>query len=103
LAKKANPGLNDYEILLILPPDLEEDSVGSTTDRVKTYVTGHGGEFKTLEPWGRRRLAFPIQRYHEGAYHVGRFALAPDQASELDRALRLNEQVLRHLIIRLDG
>src|SRR5437867_2191026 len=103
VADKAKAGVNDYEILLILPPDLEEEAAGNATERFKTYVTGHGGEIHTLEPWGRRRLAYPIQRYHEGLYHVGRFSLAPEQTPELDKTLRLNEQILRHLIVKLDN
>lgn len=52
--------------------------------------------------WGRRRLAYPIKRYAEGTYHVARLTLGRDQAQDLDRSLRLNEQILRHLIVRVD-
>lgn len=104
---EANPaerrnGLRDYEIMLILPPDLEEEAASSATERVRSYVTSRGGEIHSFELWGRRRLAYRIERYQEGVYHVGRFSLAPEQAVELDRSLRLNEQILRHLIVRID-
>jgi small subunit ribosomal protein S6 len=94
--------LRDYEILFILPPDLDDDEATAATERVRTLVTSRGGEVKSLDLWGRRRLAYPIKRYHEGVYHLGKFSLGPDQESELDRTLRLNEQVLRHLILKVD-
>lgn len=95
--------LRQYEIMIILPPDLEEEAAATATERVRGYVSSRGGEIHSLEPWGRRRLAFPIQRYREGVYHVGRFSLAPEQAVELDRSLRLNEQILRHLVVLADS
>ena len=95
-------GLNDYELMFILAPDLEDEAVAATTDRVRSYVTSRGGDVRSLELWGRRRLAYPIQRYHEGNYHLAHFTLDPEQALELDRNLKLNEQVIRHMLIRLD-
>jgi small subunit ribosomal protein S6 len=88
--------------MFILPPDLEEEAVSTATERVRSYVTSRGGEVQSLEPWGRRRLSYPIQRYHEGNYHIAHFTLGPDQALELDRNLKLNEQVIRHMITKLD-
>jgi len=88
--------------MFILAPDLEDEAVSATTDRVRSYVTSRGGEVQTLEPWGRRRLAYPIQRYHEGSYHIAHLSLGPEQALELDRNLKLNEQVIRYMITRLD-
>jgi len=92
--------LNDYELLFILPTDLPEDAATAATESVRTYVTSRGGEVQSLEVWGRRRLAFPIEKRHEGIYHIARFSLGPDQAIDLDRSLRLNEHVLRHMIVR---
>jgi small subunit ribosomal protein S6 len=94
--------LNDYEMMFILPPDLEEEAAKGTTETVRNYVASRGGEIKSLEPWGRRRLAFPIERYHEGVYHIARFSMSPEHALDLDRSLRLNEQVIRHMIVRVE-
>jgi small subunit ribosomal protein S6 len=88
--------------MFILAPDLEDEAAATATERVRSYVTSKGGEVRSLEPWGRRRLAYPIQRYHEGAYHIAQFTLEPEHAVELDRNLKLNEQVIRHMIVRLD-
>jgi small subunit ribosomal protein S6 len=95
-------GLHDYEMMLILPPDLDDEGSTTATERIRGYVTSRGGDVRSLELWGRRRLAFPLRKYHEGVYHIARFSLAPEQAVDLDRSLRLNEQVLRHLIVRTD-
>jgi small subunit ribosomal protein S6 len=89
-------------LLFILPTNLDEEAATGTTERVRSYVTSRGGEVMSLEPWGRRRLAFPIMRNRDGMYHIARIALGPEQTVDLDRALRLNEQVLRHMIVKLD-
>jgi small subunit ribosomal protein S6 len=88
--------------MFILPSDLEEEVAAATTERVRSLVTSRGGEIRDMEVWGRRRLAYPINRRHDGIYHLGHFTLNPDLTVEIDRALRLNEQILRHLIIRKD-
>jgi small subunit ribosomal protein S6 len=89
--------------MFILPPELEEDAATGATERVRSYVTGAGGEVHSIDVWGRRRLAYPIERHNEGVYHLAKFTLEPEHAVELDRSLRLNEQVLRHLIVCLDS
>ncbi len=89
--------------MFILPPELEEEAANNATERVRSYVTAAGGTVHSIDVWGRRRLAYPIERHSEGVYHLARFALEPEHAVELDRNLRLNEQVLRHLIVCLDS
>jgi small subunit ribosomal protein S6 len=94
--------LRDYELMLILPSELEEGTAQDTIQRVRGYITTHGGEIEAFEPWGRRRLAYPIAHHRDGVYHLARFTMGPEAAPELDRTLLRNEQVLRHLLIRLD-
>ncbi|MEA2641094.1 MAG: small subunit ribosomal protein [Chloroflexota bacterium] len=88
--------------MFILPTDLDEEGVTGATDRVRGFVSARGGEIHSVDLWGRRRLSYPIDRRSEGAYHVARFSMAPDQTADLDRILRLNEQILRHIIISVD-
>jgi len=88
--------------MLILATDLDEEAATAATTRVRNYVTTRGGEVHSFDLWGRRRLAYPIGRRSDGMYHVARISLPPDQTIELDRALRLNEQILRHIIISVD-
>ena len=94
--------LRDYELMLILPSELEEGVSQETIQRVRGFIATHGGEVEAFEPWGRRRLAYPIKHHRDGVYHLARFTLGPDQAPELDRTLLRNEQVLRHLLVRAE-
>jgi small subunit ribosomal protein S6 len=100
---KGGESLREYEVMFILPPELEEEAATTATERVRSYVTGAGGTVHSIDVWGRRRLAYPIERHGEGVYHLAKFTLEPEHAIELDRNLRLNEQVLRHLIVCLDS
>lgn len=86
--------------MFILPTGLDEEVATAATERVRSYVTNRGGDIQRFEVWGRRRLAYPIERHLDGVYHIAHFTMDPGQADELDRNLRLNEQVLRHLIVR---
>lgn len=88
--------------MFILPVSLDEEAAAATQERVRGYISSRGGEVHSLEPWGRRRMAYPIERHADGIYHIARISLSPDQTLDVDRALKLNEQVLRHLIVRLD-
>jgi len=88
--------------MLILPTDLDDEAVNGATERVRNFVSTRGGEVHSFDLWGRRRLAYPVDRHFDGAYHVARFSMAPEQTVELDRALRLNEQIIRHMIISIE-
>ena len=91
-----------YEIMFIVRPDVPEEDLDKLIAQFDGIVTSTGGKVQKAEKWGRRRLAYPIRRYHEGIYHLGRFTLGPEQETDLDRQLRLSEQILRHLILKLD-
>jgi small subunit ribosomal protein S6 len=88
--------------MFILPPDLDSGEADGPGERIRGYVSSRGGDVHSLEPWGRRRLAYPIRHYQEGVYHLARFSLNPSEELDLDRSLRLNEQILRHMIVRID-
>jgi len=93
--------MRDYELMVVLSPELDEDGVATATDRVKTLVTSRGGEVVDVQAWGRRRLAYPIQKHRDGIYAVAKLKLTPDGTEPLDRGLRLSEAVLRHLLVRM--
>jgi small subunit ribosomal protein S6 len=94
--------MRDYELMVVLTPELDDQGVEETTERVRTLVTARGGEVTDLQPWGRRRLAYPVNRFRDGFYAVAKLKLEPTAAEPLDRALRLNDAVIRHLLVRLD-
>ena len=94
--------LRDYELVFIISPDVPEEDVPAAIEKVSGYVTGQGGEVRELDHWGRRRLAYPIQRYLEGNYVVTQIKLEPDQVAPLEASLELNENVIRHLLVRVE-
>ena len=94
--------MRDYELMVVLTPDLDDQGVEETTERVRSLVTARGGEVTDLQPWGRRRLAYPITKFRDGFYAVAKLKLDPTAAAPLERSLQLNETVIRHLLVRLD-
>jgi small subunit ribosomal protein S6 len=88
--------------MVVLSPDLDEDGIEATTERLTTQISGRGGEVVDVQKWGRRRLAYPIDNHRDGFYAVAKLKLAPEAADPLDRVLRLNESVIRHLLVRQD-
>jgi small subunit ribosomal protein S6 len=94
--------MRDYELMVVLSPELDEAGVTTATERVTTLVTSRGGEVVDMQAWGRRRLAYPIQKHRDGIYTVAKLKLTPETTEPLDRGLRLSEAVIRHLLVRLD-
>jgi len=94
--------VRDYELMVVLSPDLDEAGVDATTERLGTQIGGRGGEVVDVQKWGRRRLAYPIAKHRDGFYTVAKLKLTPEAAEPLERSLRLNESVIRHLLVRLD-
>ena len=95
--------MRQYEMMVILDPEIEERTVAPSLDKYLSVVTAAGGSVDKVDIWGRRRLAFDIKKKSEGIYAVVDFTATPDTAKELDRQLRLNEAVLRTKILRPDA
>lgn len=89
-----------YELMLVLRPDAAEDRAAAVIDRATRHVVASGGQIVKVAPWGRRRLAYPIERYREGSYHILVFEAPADAILELERGLAITEEVLRHLVVR---
>ena len=94
--------MRDYELVMVLSPERDEQQVEDAAQRVADFVTGAGGTVSEEEYWGLRRLAYPINRFEEGSYVLTQFALAANEVLELDRMLKASEHVLRHLITKPD-
>ena len=89
-----------YELMLVLRPDAPDDRIAAIIDRTTRQITADGGQIVKVAPWGRRRLAYPIDRHREGAYHIVVFEAPTTAIAELERGLLITEEVLRHLVIR---
>jgi small subunit ribosomal protein S6 len=92
--------MREYELMVILDPELEERTVAPSLDRFLNVVRQGGGTVENVDIWGRRRLAYDIKKKSEGIYAVVNMTATPDVAKELDRQLGLNESVLRTKLIR---
>ena len=91
-----------YELMLVLRPDLADDKSQALVDRITRQLTAAGGQIIKVAPWGRRRLAYPIDRYREGSYHIIHFEAPPESIVELERSLLITEEILRHLVTRVE-
>jgi small subunit ribosomal protein S6 len=92
--------MNEYEILLMLDPELSEERGEEIIARVKEQVESDGGTWDAHEPWGRRKLAYEIAHRSEGVYHLFLFTAAPATLAEISRVLKITDGVMRHLSVR---
>jgi small subunit ribosomal protein S6 len=92
--------VNDYEILLLLDPDVEDDRHNEIVARTRETVERGGGTWERHDVWGRRKLAYEIDHKGEGAYHLLLFRSDPEVLDEISRILRITDGVLRHLAVR---
>ena len=89
-----------YELMLVLKPDAPDERASAVIDRTTRYVVASGGQIVKVAPWGRRRLAYPIERYREGSYHIVVFEAPAEAIAEMERSLQITEDVLRYLVTR---
>ena len=94
--------MRHYEMMIILDPGLEENTVQPSLEQFLTVVTTGGGSVDKVAVWGRRRLAYEIDKRSEGIYAVIDMTAMPDSVAELDRQLGLNEAVLRTKVLRME-
>jgi small subunit ribosomal protein S6 len=95
--------MRNYELMVILDPELEERTVAPSLDTYLNVVRNDGGTVDSVDVWGRRRLAYEINKNAEGIYAVVTLQAEPATVKELDRQLTLNESVLRTKVLRPDA
>ena len=91
-----------YELMLVIRPDVADDKSQALVDRTTRGIVASGGQIVKVAPWGRRRLAYPIDRHREGSYHIILFEAPSEAIVELEHTLLITEEVLRHLVTRVD-
>ncbi|MFM6968427.1 MAG: 30S ribosomal protein S6 [Microbacteriaceae bacterium] len=94
--------MHPYELMVILNPEVDDRTVQPTLDKFLAVVTAQGGKIDNVDVWGRRRLAYEIQKKSEGVYAVVNFTAEPATTAELERQLRLSESVMRTKVLRAD-
>ncbi len=94
--------MRNYQMVFIIHPEFDEDQANEVISDVKDLISRNDGEVTKVEPWGLRKLAYPIQKQHEGRYVLIELELAPEKVADIERVLNLMEPVIRQLIVRLD-
>ena len=92
--------MRHYEIVFIVHPD-QSEQVPAMVERYKTLVTSHGGQVHRLEDWGRRQLAYPLQKIHKAHYVLMNIECDGETLAELEHAFKFNDAVLRHLTVKM--
>jgi small subunit ribosomal protein S6 len=96
--------LRYYELMMVVVPEIDEEGLSATLERVNHYISERGGSVVRQERWGRlRRLAYPIKNYNEGNYVLTHLDMEPQDAKDLEASLLLSEDVLRHLLVKVDA
>ena len=93
---------HQYELMVILDPEIDERTVAPNLEKFLKVITKDGGTIDNVDIWGRRRLAYEIQKKSEGIYAVLNVTAEPAVVKELDRQYTLNEQIMRTKVIRPD-
>lgn len=93
---------NHYESVVIINAALEDPQIEATLARIEEFIKSNGGEITEIERWGRKRLAYPIQKSKSGFYGIFRFSSKRDLISQLERTYRLDETIIRYLTVVLD-
>jgi small subunit ribosomal protein S6 len=94
--------VRDYELGIVVSPETSEEQTRAILDRLTQIVQTHDGQVVRVHTWGRRRLAYPIERHRDGLYFFLDLSLTPQTVVELDRHLKVTEEVIRHLLVKRD-
>ena len=91
--------MKDYEIMYVVKP-VEEQRLESVVNKFNTLIEDNGGKVEKTDYWGKKRLAYEIQDFNEGLYVLVTFSAEPAAVKELDRVMKITEEILRHMVIR---
>ena len=94
--------MRQYELMLLVHPDADEERLGAVVERVRRVASDHGGGVVSEDNWGRRKLAYKIGRFTEANYHMANIEMEGTGTTVLDNSLKLADDVIRHLLIRKD-
>ncbi len=91
--------MRDYELMYIVRPTVGDEEFPAATERVDALIANLGGEVADKQPWGKRRLAYPIERHEDGYYVLTRLRIEPARIAALEEQLRISEDVIRHVLV----
>ncbi|KAA3647936.1 MAG: 30S ribosomal protein S6 [Chloroflexi bacterium] len=94
--------MRNYEVVVIVHPDLDESAFGEVVELVKGWITEDGGTITNVDVWGKRRMAYEIRKQREGQYVLIHTEMQPEAQAELERKLRLQEPIMRFMVTRVE-
>lgn len=95
--------LRNYELVLIINPEVSEESLEAELDDISKLIAGMGGTVSDVQQWGKRKLAYPLKDVSDGFYVLEQVQLKPTSGKELEAKLQISDKVLRHLMVRTDS
>jgi small subunit ribosomal protein S6 len=95
--------MHSYELVLVVSPQIADEGYEAAIDRYSRFITGKGGVVDDTQRWGKRKLAYPIKHFGEGNYVLFKFRMKPAYSRELESSLRISEDIMRHLLVRMDS
>ncbi len=94
--------LRDYELVVIVSPEVSEENLPSALQKVEQLISAKGGSITSVDHWGRRQLAYPIEKFTDGTYVLNKVKLDPAATKQLEADLLLSDEIIRHLLIVVD-
>ena len=91
----------EYELIYILNPEMSEEALETMTNGITQFITGKEGVIDAVDKWGKKKLAYSIKHFLEGNYILTKFKMNPARCKELEANLRISEDVIRHLLIKV--
>jgi small subunit ribosomal protein S6 len=101
ISKVEDNRLYDYELVYIISPEITDESLESKIESISQFIAGKDGVVSDVERWGKKKLAYPVKHFLEGNYVLTRFKINPARCKELEANLKISEEILRHLLIKL--
>ncbi len=95
--------MRDYELVAIISPEVDEEGVSKIVEKMSQSIDSRGGVVEDIKNWGKRKLAYPIRKFMEGDYVLARFKLTPKGVKELEGEISTLGDILRYLVVKVEG
>lgn len=95
--------LAEYELVYILSPEMTDEALETRVNGISEFITTREGVIDGVDKWGKKKLAYPIKHFLEGSYVLTKFKISPAKSKELEANLRISEDIVRHLLIRVNN
>ena len=95
--------LQEYELVYILNPEMTDEAVDTRVNGISEFITAREGVINGVDKWGKKKLSYPIKHFLEGNYVLAKFKISPAKSKELEASLRISEDIVRHLLVKVNG